>query len=179
MVVATTADTDGLPAELAAASTFQPIVHGTSVRVTAVGPRLFAARITGTTLLDWRPVQDQITYTPTAIPHDVVGRVHGTPFISLSAIVPHEEPGHRSLACDDLFGVLRRLVEAGELRGFELRRLELGQLDNFVELHDLLQEEEVETVGPFVAELELRDPRDRSHHAPPRHITPPAMLGCR
>ncbi|MFD0685494.1 hypothetical protein [Actinomadura fibrosa] len=76
MVTASATDAAALPAELAAASTFQPIVRGTSIRLTAVGPHLFAVRITGTDLLDWRPVQDRLTFTATEIPPAIATGVH-------------------------------------------------------------------------------------------------------
>lgn len=75
MVVASRVDPAELPDELGAASLFQEVIVGTPVRLTMVGPRPFAVAITGTGLLDWRPVQHRLTYTPIDVPHDVLEAV--------------------------------------------------------------------------------------------------------
>lgn len=68
MVVASRADLAALPDELGAASMFQEVIKGSGVRVTVIGSRVFAVTISGTDDLDWRPVQDRLTYTPSSPP---------------------------------------------------------------------------------------------------------------
>lgn len=76
MVTAGRVDAHRLPELLGAASIFQEIVHGPSVRLTAIGPRLFAVEIGGSRELDWRPEQDRLTFTPVEVPGRVADAVH-------------------------------------------------------------------------------------------------------
>ncbi|GAA2626618.1 hypothetical protein GCM10010411_74480 [Actinomadura fulvescens] len=73
MVTATPADPAQLPHHLGAASCFQPIIDGPSIRVTVIGHQQFAVRITGGPpgLVDWRPVQDRLHFTPIPVPSPV------------------------------------------------------------------------------------------------------------
>lgn len=75
MITASRVNPAELPDELGAASLFQEIISGTAVRLTMVGARPFAVTITGTDLLDWRPVQHRLTYTPVAVPPSVLKAV--------------------------------------------------------------------------------------------------------
>lgn len=71
MVTAGSLDRSAVPDRLLAAHTVQEQVDGVPVRLTVVGEELFAAQITGTDLLDWRPVQGGLTYTPVDVPPPV------------------------------------------------------------------------------------------------------------
>jgi glutathione synthase/RimK-type ligase-like ATP-grasp enzyme len=75
MVIATRVNPAELPDELGAACLFQEIIPGTPVRLTMVGGQAFAVVITGTSDLDWRPVQHRLTFTPTDVPLSVLARV--------------------------------------------------------------------------------------------------------
>ncbi|MEO3787670.1 ATP-grasp ribosomal peptide maturase [Actinocorallia sp. B10E7] len=68
MVTAGSLDRSAVPDRLLAAHTVQERVDGVPVRLTVVGDELFAVRITGTDLLDWRPVQGGLAYAPTEVP---------------------------------------------------------------------------------------------------------------
>jgi glutathione synthase/RimK-type ligase-like ATP-grasp enzyme len=76
MVPASRADLPGLPADLGAASMFQEVIEGTPVRVTLIGDSVFAVEISGTDDLDWRPVQNLLTFIPIDVPPDVVVAMH-------------------------------------------------------------------------------------------------------
>lgn len=71
MVTAGRVDAAALPGELGAASLFQEIVPGVPVRLTVIGPHMFAVEITGSRHLDWRPEQDKLTFTPVDVPEHV------------------------------------------------------------------------------------------------------------
>jgi hypothetical protein len=75
MVIATRVDLAEIPDELGAACLFQEIIPGVPIRLTMVGGKAFAVLITGTSDLDWRPVQHRLTFTPTDIPPDVMAGV--------------------------------------------------------------------------------------------------------
>lgn len=76
MVIATRVRSADLPTELGAASTFQEIIVGQSIRVTVIGEQTFAVAISGTDELDWRPVSNQLTFSPIQVPQEVVTRIH-------------------------------------------------------------------------------------------------------
>ncbi|MFC5744804.1 MvdC/MvdD family ATP grasp protein [Actinomadura rugatobispora] len=78
MVTAGAVDPAALPDHLGAASCFQPVVAGPSVRLTVVGNRMFAVRITGcpADLIDWRPIQDQLAFIPVPVPEHIAAGVH-------------------------------------------------------------------------------------------------------
>jgi glutathione synthase/RimK-type ligase-like ATP-grasp enzyme len=72
MVVATRVDPTEIPEELGVSCLFQEVIPGTPVRLTVVGNETFAVAITGTKELDWRPEQHRLTFTPVAIPPNVL-----------------------------------------------------------------------------------------------------------
>lgn len=71
MVVASRVDPAALPDDLGAASIFQEVITGLSVRVTVIGDEMFAVQIDGNDELDWRPAQDQLSFTSIAVPDAV------------------------------------------------------------------------------------------------------------
>ncbi|MFD0857209.1 MvdC/MvdD family ATP grasp protein [Actinomadura adrarensis] len=75
MVIATRVDPAKLPDTLGAACIFQEVIPGTPVRLTMIGTQAFAVAITGTSDLDWRPVQHRLAFTPTDVPPDVLAGV--------------------------------------------------------------------------------------------------------
>lgn len=75
MVVASPVTAADLPDELGAVSMFQQVIRGRNVRLTMVGDQAYAAAISDTDELDWRPVQDELTYTPIVVPSDVLDNV--------------------------------------------------------------------------------------------------------
>lgn len=70
MILASRVEPAVLPDELGAASIFQEVIHGQSVRVTVVGDRVFAAAISGTDALDWRTAPE-LAFTPIEPPDTV------------------------------------------------------------------------------------------------------------
>ncbi|MFC6883395.1 ATP-grasp domain-containing protein [Actinomadura yumaensis] len=77
MVTAGPADPAALPRHLGAVSCFQPIITGPSIRLTTVGEQMFAVRITGypPELIDWRPIQDRLAFTPIPVPAPIAAGV--------------------------------------------------------------------------------------------------------
>lgn len=75
MVTASRVSRADLPDELGAVSMFQQVIRGDNVRLTMVGLSPYAVAISGTDELDWRPVQDKLTYTPTDVPSDVLDAI--------------------------------------------------------------------------------------------------------
>lgn len=79
MVIARRADPATIPDELGAATNFQQVIPGPSIRLTVVGKDLFAVRVNGSDdldgELDWRPVQDQLTYDQVEVPAGIARSV--------------------------------------------------------------------------------------------------------
>lgn len=75
MVIATRVDPAELPDTLGSACIFQEVIPGTPIRLTMIGTRVFAVAITGTSDLDWRPVQHRLTFRPTDVPQGVLAGV--------------------------------------------------------------------------------------------------------